>query len=89
LTRHCTLRQAKTPSSSRLGCDKIWHERRRISALGACVIGLEIKGALGCDRRVTLTDLRLGAITVHFEAEGETLKTLGVPDDWQLLTPAF
>ena len=39
--------------------------------------------------RVTLTDLRLGAITVHFEAEGETVKTLGVPDDWQLLTPAF
>jgi hypothetical protein len=38
--------------------------------------------------RVTLTDLRLGAITVHFEAEGETVKTLGVPDDWQLLTPA-
>ena len=34
-------------------------------------------------------DLRLGAITVHFEAEGETVKTLGVPDDWQLLTPAF
>src|SRR5882762_7183274 len=26
--------------------------------------------------RVTLTDLRLGAITVHFEAEGETVKTL-------------
>jgi hypothetical protein len=38
---------------------------------------------------VTLTDLRLGAITVHFEAEGEKVKTLGVPDDWQLLTPAF
>ena len=38
--------------------------------------------------RVTLTDLRLGAITVHLEAEGETVKTLGVPDDWQLLTPA-
>jgi glycogen debranching enzyme len=39
--------------------------------------------------RVTLTDLWLGAITLHFEAEGETVKTLGVPDDWQLLTPAF
>jgi glycogen debranching enzyme len=38
---------------------------------------------------VTLTDLALGAITVRFEAEGETVKTLGVPDDWQLLTPAF
>jgi hypothetical protein len=39
--------------------------------------------------RVTLTDPRVGAITVRFEAEGETVKTLGVPDDWQLLTPAF
>ena len=36
-----------------------------------------------------VTALRLGAIAVDFEAEGETVKTLGVPDDWQLLTPAF
>jgi hypothetical protein len=38
--------------------------------------------------RVTLTDLRCGAITVHFDAEGKIVKTLGVPDDWHLLTPA-
>jgi glycogen debranching enzyme len=37
--------------------------------------------------RITLTDLRLGAATVHVEAEGEAVKVHGVPDDWQLVTP--
>ena len=36
--------------------------------------------------RVALTDLRLGATTVHLEAEGETVKIHGIPDDWQPLT---
>ena len=36
--------------------------------------------------RVALTDLRLGATTVHLEAEGETVKINGIPDDWQPLT---
>jgi hypothetical protein len=37
--------------------------------------------------RVTLTDLRLGDATVHIEAQGQTAKVRGLPDDWQLLTP--
>jgi glycogen debranching enzyme len=36
--------------------------------------------------RVALTDLRLGSLTVHVEAEGELAKTHGLPDDWQLVT---
>ncbi|UQX11386.1 amylo-alpha-1,6-glucosidase [Candidatus Mycobacterium methanotrophicum] len=36
--------------------------------------------------RVALTDLRLGALTVHVEAEGETVKARGLPGDWQLVT---
>jgi hypothetical protein len=37
---------------------------------------------------VTLSDLRLGGITVHLEAEGTTVKTRGLPDDWRLVTPS-
>ncbi|MCV7258457.1 amylo-alpha-1,6-glucosidase [Mycobacterium shimoidei] len=36
--------------------------------------------------RVELTDLRLGSVTVHVEAEGELAKTHGLPDDWELVT---
>ena len=38
--------------------------------------------------RIALTDLRLGSVTVHLEAEGETAKMHGMPDDWRLLTAA-
>ncbi|BBY38550.1 amylo-alpha-1,6-glucosidase [Mycobacterium mantenii] len=38
--------------------------------------------------RVKLSDLRLGGITVHLEAEGETVTTRGLPDDWRLVTPS-
>jgi glycogen debranching enzyme len=44
-----------------------------------------LPGAWG---RIALTDLRLGGITVQLEAEGETVKTRGLPDDWQLVTPS-
>ncbi len=37
--------------------------------------------------RIALTDLRLGGMTVHLQAEGQTVKTRGLPDDWQLITP--
>ncbi|CAM3086012.1 amylo-alpha-1,6-glucosidase [Mycobacterium intermedium] len=36
--------------------------------------------------RVVLTDLRLGNLTVHIEAEGQQVKTQGLPADWELLT---
>lgn len=36
--------------------------------------------------RVVLTDLRLGNIAVDLEAEGETVKILRMPEDWQLHT---
>lgn len=38
--------------------------------------------------RIALTDLRLGSLTVHLEAERELVKTHGLPDDWQLVTPS-
>jgi glycogen debranching enzyme len=38
--------------------------------------------------RIALTDLRLGGLTVHLEAEGELVKTHGLSDDWQLVTPS-
>jgi glycogen debranching enzyme len=38
--------------------------------------------------RITLTDLRLGGVTVHLEAEGQTVKTRGLPDHWRLVTPS-
>jgi glycogen debranching enzyme len=38
----------------------------------------------GC---IALTDLRLGAVTVQLQAEGQTVKTRGLPKDWQLVTP--
>ena len=38
--------------------------------------------------RVALTDLRLGGMTVHVQAEGETVTTRGLPSDWQLVTPS-
>lgn len=36
--------------------------------------------------RTALTDLRLGDVTVHLEAEGQTVKTHGLPTNWQLVT---
>ena len=30
--------------------------------------------------RIALTDLRLGGVTVHLEAEGETVTTRGLPE---------
>jgi glycogen debranching enzyme len=36
--------------------------------------------------KLALTDLRLGNVTLHLEAEGETVKTDGLPADWRLLT---
>ncbi|ORV10936.1 amylo-alpha-1,6-glucosidase [Mycobacterium celatum] len=38
--------------------------------------------------RIALTDLRLGSLTVHVEAESELAKAHGLPDDWQLVTPS-
>ncbi|MDI3315436.1 MAG: glycogen debranching N-terminal domain-containing protein [Mycobacterium sp.] len=38
--------------------------------------------------RIALTDLRLGGLTVHLEAEGTQVKTHGLPVDWQLVTPS-
>jgi len=38
--------------------------------------------------RVTLSDLRLGGVTMHLEAEDTTVKTRGLPDDWRLVTPS-
>jgi len=38
--------------------------------------------------RIALTDLRLGEVTVQLEAEGQTVKTHGLPNDWQLVTAA-
>ncbi|WP_102145338.1 amylo-alpha-1,6-glucosidase [Mycobacterium hubeiense] len=36
--------------------------------------------------RVALSELRLGDVTVHVEAEGEAVKVNGLPADWQLVT---
>jgi glycogen debranching enzyme len=38
--------------------------------------------------RITLSDLRLGNMTVHLEAEGQTAKARGLPEDWQLVVPS-
>ena len=38
--------------------------------------------------KIALTDLRLGGMTVHLQAEGETVTTRGLPSDWQLVTPS-
>ena len=37
---------------------------------------------------IALTELRLGGVTVHLEAEGQTVTTRGLPDDWRLVTPS-
>nr|WP_236057609.1 glycogen debranching N-terminal domain-containing protein [Mycobacterium sp. SM1] len=36
--------------------------------------------------KLALTDMRLGAATVHLEAEGETVTTRGLPAGWRLVT---
>lgn len=36
--------------------------------------------------RIALTDLHLGDVTAHLEAEGQMVKTHGLPTDWQLVT---
>ena len=38
--------------------------------------------------RIALTDLRLGSVTAYLEVEGQTVKTRGLPADWQLVTPS-
>lgn len=35
-----------------------------------------------------MTNLRLGSMTVHLEAEGATVKAHGLGDDWQLVAPS-
>ncbi|BBX95102.1 amylo-alpha-1,6-glucosidase [Mycobacterium lacus] len=37
---------------------------------------------------IALTNLRLGSMTVHLEAEGATVKAHGLGDDWQLVAPS-
>ncbi|GFG74798.1 amylo-alpha-1,6-glucosidase [Mycobacterium botniense] len=53
--------------------------RRRLS------MAAQVPAAWG---RIALTDLRLGGLTVHLEAEGGLVKTHGLPDDWELVTPS-
>lgn len=36
--------------------------------------------------RTALTDLHLGDATVHIEAEGDSVKVRGLPDDWEVRT---
>ncbi|UXA05987.1 amylo-alpha-1,6-glucosidase [Mycobacterium sp. SMC-2] len=38
--------------------------------------------------KIVLANLRLGRTTVHLEAEGETVQTHGLSEDWQLVTPS-
>lgn len=38
--------------------------------------------------KIVLANLRLGRTTVHLKAEGETVQTHGLSEDWQLVTPS-
>ena len=38
--------------------------------------------------RIALSNLRLAGMTVNLEAEGKAVKTHGLGDDWQLVTPS-
>lgn len=38
--------------------------------------------------RIALSNLRLGPISVHLEAEGKTVEAQGLRDEWKLVTPS-
>jgi glycogen debranching enzyme len=56
------------------------HVPRRSLSVAPC-----LPGAWG---RIALSNLRLGGVTAHLEAEGETVTTRGLPEDWQLVPPS-